>query len=119
MENTNETFKMEFMRRSRFDSIKNQFNEISVDAKKVIDLAKPTDILKLSLTFVGLLKVTEAEIFDEEKFIELAFEYDGTNKGMIRVTNVKEFIRLLHEEFGTSYTEIHLAIDKLAGEKLI
>jgi len=74
MENTNETFKMEFMRRSRFDSIKNQFNEISTNAKSIIDLAKPTDILKLSLTFNSPTKVIEAEIFDEEKFIELAFD---------------------------------------------
>jgi hypothetical protein len=74
MENANETFKMEFMRKSRFESMRDKFNEISPEADKVIKLANPSDILKLSLTFNSPTKVIDAEVFDEEKFIELAFD---------------------------------------------
>ncbi len=73
MANDEVTPKMEFMRKSRFETLKDKFNEISTSAQGVIASAKPTDILKLSLTFNSPVKVIEAEVFDEEKFIELAF----------------------------------------------
>ncbi|HDY72859.1 MAG TPA: hypothetical protein ENH90_01750 [bacterium] len=65
--------KMEFMRKSRFDKIRHKFNNVSEDAQKVIDVAKSNEILRLALTFNSPVKVVEAEIFNEEKFVELAF----------------------------------------------
>lgn len=68
-----EETKMEFMRKSRFETIKDKFHEIAPAASEAIDKANDNDILKLSLTFNSPVKVLEAEVFDEEKFIELAF----------------------------------------------
>lgn len=68
-----EETKMEFMRKSRFETIKDKFHEITPAASEAIDKANDNDILKLSLTFNSPVKVLEAEVFDEEKFIELAF----------------------------------------------
>jgi hypothetical protein len=75
MENEEENVetKMEFMRKSRFDSIRKKFDNISPEAEEIIKVAQPNDILKLSLTFNSPIKVVEAEIFDEKKFAELAF----------------------------------------------
>ena len=63
---------MEFMRKCRFEKIKDRFLEISEEAKEVIDSAGSKEILALSLTFSSP-KVIKAEIFDEQKFIDLAF----------------------------------------------
>jgi hypothetical protein len=68
-----EETKMEFMRKSRFESIKDKFHEIAPAASEAIDKANNDDILRLSLTFNSPVKVLEAEVFNEEKFIELAF----------------------------------------------
>lgn len=64
---------VEFMRRSRFDRIKDKFSEVSPEARKVIDKAKSDDILALTITFNSPIKVIEAELFDDKKFIDLAF----------------------------------------------
>lgn len=69
----NITSKLEFMKRSRFETIKDKFNEIAPSASSIIDKADNDDILKLSLTFNSPVKVIEAEIFNKEKFINLAF----------------------------------------------
>lgn len=65
--------KLEFMRKQRFEELRSKFKEISPDAEEVISKAQPNDILKLSLTFNSPVKVVTAEVFDENKFIELAF----------------------------------------------
>jgi hypothetical protein len=70
-ENINE--KTEFMRRSRFETIRNKFQEISPTANEVIASARQEDILRLSMTFNSPVKVLDAEVFDEKKFLELAF----------------------------------------------
>lgn len=67
------TTEIEFMRKSRFDKIKSKFSEISEEAKSIIMEANDNDILSLSLSFNSPIKVMKAEIFDDKKFIDLAF----------------------------------------------
>ena len=70
----NEFDSLEFMRKNRFEKIKDQFKEISLEAQEIINNAEAQDILSLTLTFNSPnLKVIKAEIFDEKKFIDLAF----------------------------------------------
>ncbi len=69
-----EDVQMDFMRKSRFKTIANQFKEISPEAQKIIDSAKDSDILKITMSFnTPTLKVDVVEIFDEDKFVQLAF----------------------------------------------
>jgi len=64
---------IEFMRKNRFEKIKSKFSSVSEDANEVIAKAKPTDILALTLTFNSPVKIIKAELFDEKKFVDLAF----------------------------------------------
>lgn len=74
MEETDElTTEIEFMRKSRFEKIKSKFSDISLNAEQTIAEAKDDDILSLSLTFSSPIKVINAEIFNDKKFIDLAF----------------------------------------------
>lgn len=73
MEDTCSFEEVEFMRKKRFESIKSKFSEISEDAITVINEADDNDVIKLTLTINSPMKITEAEIYTEDKFIELAF----------------------------------------------
>jgi hypothetical protein len=73
MSNENSTSRTEFMRKSRFESLRSKFRDINTEANSIINSANNDDILKLSLTFNSPVRVVEAEVFDESKFIELAF----------------------------------------------
>ncbi len=64
---------IEFMRKLRFDKIRDKFSDVSPKADEVIKNANPDDILALTLTFNSPIKVIKAEIFDDKKFIDLAF----------------------------------------------
>lgn len=67
-----EKTKLEFMRKSRFESLKYNFEYISPEASKIIEKAEKNDILSFTITFSNP-KILKAEIFDEKKFIELVF----------------------------------------------
>lgn len=74
MENTECSFEeVEFMRKRRFDSLRGKFSEVSSSAAETIKHASDDDIIKLTLTINSPIKVVEAEVFNEDKFIELAF----------------------------------------------
>lgn len=64
---------MEFMRKSRFEKIRDKFSDVTPESDEVIKNAKSDDILALTLTFNSPIKVIKAEIFDDRKFIDLAF----------------------------------------------
>jgi len=69
----NITTSLEFMRKERFERIKNKFDRVSSEANEIISKANDNDILRLALTFNSPIEVVEAEIFDEDKFVDLAF----------------------------------------------
>ena len=69
-----EDIQIEFMKKSRFDGLKTRFKSVSPKAQTIIDAARPDDVLSLTLEFNSpTLTVVEAEVFDDKKFIELAF----------------------------------------------
>ena len=63
----------EFMRKSRFKNMEKKFSEVTPEALKIIDAAKDTDILSLTLSFNSPVKVLNAEIVNDDKFIEFVF----------------------------------------------
>lgn len=65
--------KIDFMRKSRFDTIKDKFTNIDETAQTIISEAKNEDILELRLTFTNPISITSARIMTEKDFIELAF----------------------------------------------
>jgi hypothetical protein len=67
-----DTKEIEFMTKSRFETIRSKFSDISPEAAAVIDKAQPDEVLLLDLTFNSPVKVVNAEVCSEERFLELA-----------------------------------------------
>ncbi|MBN2330279.1 MAG: hypothetical protein JXC85_00530 [Candidatus Aenigmarchaeota archaeon] len=63
---------VEFMRKHRFEKIRDKIESIAPEAEAIINSAKSEEILELTMTFTNP-KVINADIIDERKFIELAF----------------------------------------------
>ena len=64
-----------FMRKNRYLKIKDKITDFDDTASAVIENAKEDDILKLSFAYygVGRVRITRAEVFDRQKWIDLAF----------------------------------------------
>lgn len=64
---------LEYMRKSRFDKIRDKFSDVEPAADAIIKEAKPEDILALTLSFNTPVKVVKAEVWDEKRFAEELF----------------------------------------------
>jgi hypothetical protein len=60
---------IKLVRKSAFRA--DQFDSVSPEAKKIIDSAKPEQILALTITRNSPLKVAAAKVFDRDVFEEI------------------------------------------------
>lgn len=65
---------IDFMKLSRFNTIRNKLNAIDPKAEAIISKAHDDDVLMLSFKFnTPFLSVVAAEVFTKEKFVEFVF----------------------------------------------
>ena len=65
--------KVELMRKSRFDSIKMNFNKISNEADTAIQNANSNDILAITMSFDNPVDVVRAELITPDDFFKEVF----------------------------------------------
>jgi hypothetical protein len=69
------TKKMEFVRKSQLDT--SQVTIENPETRRIIEEAKPEDILGLTITINSPVKIVDAQVVNDDSFAELFF--DGAN----------------------------------------